>query len=123
VANSRAGLQEARTSLSVIVNRQLVALARLNFYQLGTTVVLVERVQSPEAEQKYMRDTEASVARATFGSPTFFVGDENFFGKGPTASRGGAICPGDLESHLPGMSPASPRFNRSVRLPVQPQLR
>ena len=28
-----------------------------------------------------MRNTEASVARGTFGSPTFFVGDEIFFGK------------------------------------------
>ena len=28
-----------------------------------------------------MRNTEASVARGTFGSPTFFVGGEMFFGK------------------------------------------
>ena len=26
-------------------------------------------------------NTEASVARGVFGSPTFFVGDELFFGK------------------------------------------
>jgi 2-hydroxychromene-2-carboxylate isomerase len=28
-----------------------------------------------------MRDTEHSVARGTIGDPTFFVGDEIFFGK------------------------------------------
>ena len=42
---------------------------------------LLERAQSPEVKQELMRDTEASVARGTLGSPTFFVGDELFFGK------------------------------------------
>jgi 2-hydroxychromene-2-carboxylate isomerase len=28
-----------------------------------------------------LKNTEASVARGTFGSPTFFVEDEIFFGK------------------------------------------
>jgi 2-hydroxychromene-2-carboxylate isomerase len=42
---------------------------------------LIERAQSPEVEQELVRNTEASVARGTFGSPTFFVGDEMFFGK------------------------------------------
>jgi 2-hydroxychromene-2-carboxylate isomerase len=28
-----------------------------------------------------MRDTERSVAHGTVGAPTFFVGDEIFFGK------------------------------------------
>ncbi len=42
---------------------------------------LLGRAQSPEVKQELMRDTEASVARGTFGSPTFFVGDEIFFGK------------------------------------------
>ena len=42
---------------------------------------LLERAQSPEVKQELMRDTEASVARGTFGSPTFYVGDELFFGK------------------------------------------
>jgi 2-hydroxychromene-2-carboxylate isomerase len=42
---------------------------------------LLERAQSPEVKQELMRDTEASVARGTFGSPTFFVGGEMFFGK------------------------------------------
>lgn len=42
---------------------------------------LLERAQSPEVKQELIRNTEASVARGTFGSPTFFVGDEMFFGK------------------------------------------
>ena len=32
-------------------------------------------------KQELIRNTEASVARGAFGSPTFFVGDEMFFGK------------------------------------------
>ena len=42
---------------------------------------LLERAQSPEVKQELVRNTEASVARGTFGSPTFFVGEEMFFGK------------------------------------------
>jgi 2-hydroxychromene-2-carboxylate isomerase len=42
---------------------------------------LLERAQSPEVKQELVRNTEVSVARGTFGSPTFFVGDEIFFGK------------------------------------------
>jgi 2-hydroxychromene-2-carboxylate isomerase len=42
---------------------------------------LLERAQSPEVKQELVRNTEASVARGTFGSPTFFVGREMFFGK------------------------------------------
>jgi 2-hydroxychromene-2-carboxylate isomerase len=42
---------------------------------------LLERAQSPEVKQELLRNTEASVARGTFGSPTFFVGEEMFFGK------------------------------------------
>ena len=32
-------------------------------------------------KQELLRNTEASVARGTFGAPTFFVGNEMFFGK------------------------------------------
>jgi 2-hydroxychromene-2-carboxylate isomerase len=42
---------------------------------------LLEGAQSPEVKGELARNTEASVARGTFGSPTFFVGDEIFFGK------------------------------------------
>lgn len=37
--------------------------------------------QSPEIKAKLMANTEASVKRGTFGSPTFFIGDEIWFGK------------------------------------------
>jgi 2-hydroxychromene-2-carboxylate isomerase len=37
--------------------------------------------QTPEVKQELIRNTEASVARGTFGSPSFFVGEEMFFGK------------------------------------------
>jgi 2-hydroxychromene-2-carboxylate isomerase len=42
---------------------------------------LLERAQSPEVKQELIRNTETSVARGSFGSPTFFVGNEMFFGK------------------------------------------
>ncbi len=38
-------------------------------------------VQDPEVKNRLIGNTERSVARGTFGSPTFFVGDEIFFGK------------------------------------------
>ena len=38
-------------------------------------------VQDPEVKEQLLRNTERSVERGTFGSPTFFVGDDIFFGK------------------------------------------
>jgi 2-hydroxychromene-2-carboxylate isomerase len=38
-------------------------------------------MQDPEVKQALIKNTEDSVARGTFGSPTFYVGDEIFFGK------------------------------------------
>jgi 2-hydroxychromene-2-carboxylate isomerase len=40
-----------------------------------------ELVQEAEIKAQLRVNTERSVARGTFGSPTFFVGDEIFFGK------------------------------------------
>jgi 2-hydroxychromene-2-carboxylate isomerase len=40
-----------------------------------------ELVQGPEVKQGLLDNTTGSVERGTFGSPTFFVGDEIFFGK------------------------------------------
>ena len=42
---------------------------------------LLRLTQSADVKQELIRNTEASVARGTFGSPTFFVGAEIFFGK------------------------------------------
>jgi 2-hydroxychromene-2-carboxylate isomerase len=41
----------------------------------------LERIQDPAVKERLLRNTEQSVARGTFGAPTFFVGDEIFFGK------------------------------------------
>ena len=40
-----------------------------------------ELVQDAEVKAQLLANTERSVERGTFGSPTFFVGDEIFFGK------------------------------------------
>lgn len=42
---------------------------------------IVALVQTPEVKQALLESTERSVARGTFGSPTFFIGDEMWFGK------------------------------------------
>lgn len=41
----------------------------------------VALVQDPDVKQALLDSTTRSVERGTFGSPTFFVGDEIFFGK------------------------------------------
>jgi 2-hydroxychromene-2-carboxylate isomerase len=43
--------------------------------------VLMAATQRPEIKQKLLDDTEAAANRGVFGSPTFFVGTEMFFGK------------------------------------------
>jgi 2-hydroxychromene-2-carboxylate isomerase len=42
---------------------------------------LIRLSQSDEVKGRLIKNTEASVARGTFGSPTFFVGEAMFFGK------------------------------------------
>lgn len=42
---------------------------------------LVAAMRDPEVKAQLIADTEASVARGVFGSPSFFVGTELFFGK------------------------------------------
>jgi len=42
---------------------------------------LLARTQEPEVKDRLIKNTEATVARGTFGIPTFFVGTEIFFGK------------------------------------------
>lgn len=41
----------------------------------------LQRIQDQAVKDRLLNNTEASVARGTFGSPTFFVGEEMFFGK------------------------------------------
>ena len=42
---------------------------------------LLARGQEPEVKAKLLENTQAAVERGAFGSPTFFVGNEMFFGK------------------------------------------
>jgi 2-hydroxychromene-2-carboxylate isomerase len=42
---------------------------------------ILEATQDPEVKAELMANTESAAARGVFGVPTFFVGDEMFFGK------------------------------------------
>ncbi len=42
---------------------------------------ITARAQTPEIKAELVANTEAAVARGAFGIPTFFVGDEMFWGK------------------------------------------
>lgn len=42
---------------------------------------LVARTQDDDVKQKLIANTQSAVERGAFGIPTFFVGDEMFFGK------------------------------------------
>lgn len=42
---------------------------------------LLARSQEPDVKQGLVDNTAAAVSRGVFGVPTFFVGDEMFFGK------------------------------------------
>ena len=44
-------------------------------------VQLLELAGSPEVKSRLLENTQRSVERGTFGAPTFFVGDEIYFGK------------------------------------------
>ena len=52
---------------------------------LGNTSIPAEDIlkgsADPDVKQRLISNTEASVRRGNFGSPTFFVGDEMYFGK------------------------------------------
>jgi 2-hydroxychromene-2-carboxylate isomerase len=42
---------------------------------------LFARAQEPDVKAKLIENTQSAVERGAFGSPTFFVGHEMFFGK------------------------------------------
>ena len=42
---------------------------------------LIAMTQEPAVKERLLANTQRSVERGAFGSPTFFVGDEMFFGK------------------------------------------
>jgi 2-hydroxychromene-2-carboxylate isomerase len=39
------------------------------------------RIQEQDVKDKLLKNTEATVAKGTFGTPTFYVGEEIYFGK------------------------------------------
>ena len=43
--------------------------------------ILLARAQEPAIKARLTENTERSVERGTFGAPTFFVGEEIYFGK------------------------------------------
>ena len=57
-----------------------VAVRALNASGLDGTK-LFARAQDADVKAKLIENTQAAVERGTFGSPTFFVGKEMFFGK------------------------------------------
>ena len=52
---------------------------------------LFELVQTPEVKDTLLAETQRAVDRGTFGSPTFFVGDDIYFGKDRLRDVGEAI--------------------------------
>ncbi|MDE0444061.1 MAG: DsbA family protein [Gammaproteobacteria bacterium] len=42
---------------------------------------ILDGVQDPAVKQQLIANTESAVERGVFGSPSFFVGDELYFGK------------------------------------------
>jgi 2-hydroxychromene-2-carboxylate isomerase len=42
---------------------------------------IVARAQQDDVKKKLMENTSSAVARGSFGSPTFFIGNEIYFGK------------------------------------------
>jgi 2-hydroxychromene-2-carboxylate isomerase len=57
-----------------------VAMKALNASGLDAAK-LFARAQEPEVKAKLLENTQSAVERGAFGSPTFFVGKEMFFGK------------------------------------------
>ena len=78
---------------------------------------LLAATQDPEVKAELVANTEAAVARGVFGIPTFFVGDEMFFGKDrlgqveEEAARQAAACGPSLRESAPPSSPAGSGAN------------
>jgi len=55
---------------------------RAALYESGLpTERILELIQTPKVKDQLLENTRHSVERGTFGAPTFYVGDEIFFGK------------------------------------------
>jgi 2-hydroxychromene-2-carboxylate isomerase len=88
-----------------------------------------ELVQNAEVKAELLANTERSVARGAFGSPTFFVGDEIFFGKDrlrdvedllshrPSSAQA-ARTPSAALATAPRRPPAEQRAGRRATRPI-----
>lgn len=56
---------------------------------------LLAAASEPEVKAELAANTDAAVARGVFGIPTFFVGDEMFFGKDRLGQVEEALLAGD----------------------------
>jgi len=54
---------------------------------------ILARIGDQDVKDALLRNTEASVARGSFGAPTFFVGDEMYFGKDRLRDLEEALAP------------------------------
>src|SRR6202007_2318705 len=68
-----------------------VAVRALNASGLDGTKLL-SRAQDAEVKAKLIENTRSAVERGAFGSPTFFVGQEMFFGKEEGGGSEGLAC-------------------------------
>jgi 2-hydroxychromene-2-carboxylate isomerase len=58
------------------------AVAQKAFGESGLDAAkLFARAQDPDVKGRLIENTQSAVERGAFGSPTFFVGQEMFFGK------------------------------------------
>ena len=63
--------------------------------QAWTPTRILALVQQQDVKDELLANTQRSVERGTFGSPTFFVGDEIYFGKDRLRDVEEAIAAGD----------------------------
>jgi 2-hydroxychromene-2-carboxylate isomerase len=68
------------------------------------SAALMAAAQSAPVKQKLIDNTAAAVARGVFGAPTFFVGEEMFFGKERL---------GQVEEAVGGVTQAAPSQGRA----------
>lgn len=66
---------------------------------------LLEAAQRPETKQRLAEETERAVNRGAFGIPTFFVGDEMFFGKERLGQVEEELAKQTVEEGEPPISP------------------
>jgi len=75
---------------------------------LDATAILTG-IQDPQVKAELRQNTEEAVARGVFGSPSFFVGDELFFGKDRLRDVEEEVTRALAEGDTGGGRPTAPR--------------